>query len=376
VSGETPEPQVSRFERTWRSAAARDPGDDTETHPPGSTQADVRAVLNALPAMVGYWDSEQRNRMANDAYVEFFGRTPEEMLGMHLSELLGPELYRMNLPYIERALAGETQQFDRAIPTPAGEVRYTQASYVPDEVDGKVYGFFVLVTDITERRRAQQEVERSRARLAEAEHVARLGSWEWDIPTNHVVWSDGLYEIYGIRPDEFPQRYEPGSERVFAEDRERIDAEVRRSLEDCTPLDVEYRIVRPDGRIRHVHGRAEVIADDEGRPLRMTGTVQDVTEVRATAEALHQTAAELTRRATELQRRSQSPRGHKELTRALTARQIEILALMSEGLSNAEIAHSLFLSESTVKWHVRKILRALGVSNRAQAVARFLAAPD
>jgi DNA-binding NarL/FixJ family response regulator len=152
---------------------------------------------------------------------------------------------------------------------------------------------------------------------------------------------------------------------------------VRRALEACTPLDVEYRIVRPDGRIRHVHGRAEVIADDQGRPVRMTGTVQDVTEVRATAEALHQTAAELTRRAAELQRHSRSPaRGHEELSRALTGRQIEILALVSEGLSNAEIAHSLFLSESTVKWHVRKILRALGVSNRAQAVARFLAAPD
>lgn len=378
MTGETPEPQVSRFERTWRAAAARDPsGDGEETHSPGSTQADVRAVLNALPALVGYWDSELRNRMANDAYVEFFGRTPEEMLGMHISELLGPDLYRMNLPYIERALAGEAQQFDRAIPTPSGEVRYTQASYVPDEVDGKVYGFFVLVTDITERRRAEQEIERSRARLAEAEHVARFGSWEWDIPSNRVVWSDGLCEIYGVRPDEFQQRYEPGSQRVFAEDRERIDAEVRRSLEDCAPLDVEYRIVRPDGRIRHVHGRAEVIADDEGRPVRMTGTVQDVTEVRATAEALHQTAAELTRRAAELQRRSRSPgRGHDELARALTARQIEILALMSEGLSNAEIAHSLFLSESTVKWHVRKILRALGVANRAQAVARFLAAPD
>jgi PAS domain S-box-containing protein len=356
---ESPELPASRFERTWRSAA------------------DVRAVLNALPAMVGYWDTDLRNRMANHAYVEFFGRTPEEMLGMHISEVLGPDLYRRNLPYMERALAGETQRFDRAIPTPSGELRYTQATYVPDEVDGTVCGFFVLVTDITERRRAEQEVERSRARLAEAEHVARLGSWEWDIPSNRVVWSDGLCEIYGVGPDESERRYEPGSERVFAEDRDRLDAEVRRALQDCAPLDVEYRIVRPDGRIRQVQGRAEVIADEEGRPVRMTGTVQDVTEVRATAEALHQTAAELTRRAAELQRRARSSgRGQEELSRTLTARQIEILALMSEGLSNAQIGRSLFLSESTVKWHVRKILRALGVANRAQAVARFLAAPD
>ncbi|HET9023152.1 MAG TPA: PAS domain-containing protein [Burkholderiaceae bacterium] len=340
-------------------------------------QTDVRAILNALPAMVGYWDSDLRNRMANDVYVEFFGMTPEEMRGKHISEVLGPELYELNLPYLQRALAGEAQQFERAIPTPSGELRYTQASYVPDIVDGKVLGLFVLVTDITDRKRAEEEVERARARLAEAERIARVGSWEWDIPSNHVSWSPGLCEIYGIAPEEFGSRYEPGADRVFAEDRERVDAEVRRALETCAPLDVEYRIVRPDGRIRQVHGRAEVIADADGRPLRMVGTAQDVTEVRATAEALHQTSAELSRRAAELQRRgAQAGPTKDELRRALTARQLEILALMGEGMSNADIADRLFLGESTVKWHVRKILRALDVPNRAQAVARYLAAPD
>lgn len=340
-------------------------------------RGDIRAILNALPAMVGYWDSDLRNRMANDVYVEFFGLRPEEMLGMHISEVLGPELYELNLPYLARALAGETQQFERAIPTPSGELRYTQASYVPDIVDGEVQGIFVLVTDITDRKRAEEEVEHARARLAEAEHIARLGSWEWDIPSNRVIWSPGLCEIYGIEPEDFEGRYEPGAERVFAEDRARVDAEVRRALETCMPLDVEYRVVRPDGRIRHVHGRAEVIADADGRPVRMIGTAQDITEVRATAEALQQTAAELSRRAAELQR----PGAHAgptkdELKRALTARQLEILTLMGEGMSNADIADRLFLGESTVKWHVRKILRALGVANRAQAVARYLAAPD
>ena len=135
--------------------------------------------------------------------------------------------------------------------------------------------------------------------------------------------------------------------------------------------------MRPDGRIRHLHGRAEVIADDDGHPVRMTGTAQDVTEVRATAEALHQTAAELSRRATELDRPSApAGRARAEFAQRLTPRQLEILNLLSEGLSNAEIAGRLFISESTVKWHVAKILRALDVSSRAQAVARFLAAPD
>lgn len=342
-----------------------------------AARADIRAVLNALPAMVGYWDSGLRNRMANDAYLEYFGLAPEEILGMHISEVLGPELYELNRPYMERAMAGETQQFERAIPTPSGDVRYTQASYLPDVADGEVHGFFVLVTDITDRKRAEEELKRSRARLAEAERVARFGSWEWDIDTNRVVWSDGLYAIYGISPGDFEERYQPGSERVLAEDRERVDAEVRRALETCAPIDLDYRIVRPDGRVRHLHGRAEVIADADGRPLRMTGTAQDVTEVRATAEALHQTAAEMGRRAAALERVTHpASRAEDEFARVLTPRQLEILGLVGEGLSNAEIAARLFLGESTVKWHVRNILRALGVANRAQAVARLLADRD
>jgi PAS domain S-box-containing protein len=123
---------------------------------PDPEPLDLRVLLNRIPAMIGHWDRDLRNRLANDAYLEFFGKSPEEMRGLHISRLLGPELYEQNLPYIRRALAGETQLFDREIPLPSGERRYTQASYVPDFADGQVRGFYVLVTDISRRRRAEQ----------------------------------------------------------------------------------------------------------------------------------------------------------------------------------------------------------------------------
>jgi PAS domain S-box-containing protein len=333
----------------------------------------METILNALPAMVGYWDRDLRNLMANDAYFEFFGKSPQEMRGTHIRDLLGPELYEKNLPFIAAALAGEKQLFDREIRTPSGELRYTQASYIPDAADGVVHGFFVLVSDITERRRAEDELQRSRARLAEAEQIARLGSWEWDIAENTVVWSDGLFAIYGISPADFDGRYQPNSERVHPDDRERLNTTVSRALETCESIDQEYRIVRPDGRVRRLHGRAEVLTGEDGKPRRMVGTAQDVTEVRATAEVLHQTAADLGRRAAELQSLSSHRSNAKEqFSKTLTARQLEILAFISQGLSNAEIGERLFLAEPTVKWHVRKILLALGVANRAQAVARYL----
>lgn len=340
------------------------------------SRENIQAILNALPAMVGYWDRDLRNRMANDAYVEFFGKTPEEMRGVHISELLGPELYAKNLPFMEGALRGEPQTFDREITTPSGEVRYTQAFYIPDVAEGEVRGFFALVTDISERRRVEEEVEKSRTRLAEAERLARLGSWEWDIPNGTMTCSDGLFEIYGIRAEDFEGTYNPSrSKYLHPDDRAMVEAEMREAVESGTPVDFEYRIIRPDGRVRRLHSRAELIADNEGRPLRLTGTAQDVTEVRAAAEVLHQTATDLGRRAQELHRLpDRSARSDDELDKLLTPRQVEILGLVAEGLSNADISQRLYLSESTVKWHIRKILRSLGVANRAQAVARYLSA--
>lgn len=332
----------------------------------------VQALLDALPAMVGYWDRDLINQLANAAYIEFFGVSPEEMRGAHIRDLLGPELYEKNLPYIEGALAGEKQLFDREIPGPSGELRYTQASYIPDRRDGEVRGFFVLIADTTERRLIEEEVAHGRARLADAERVARLGSWEWDIPSNRLTCSDGLLAIYGIEAEDFDGRYDPSNTRyVHPEDRGLVEAEIEQAVATGTPVDFEYRIIRPDGRVRRLHSRAELIADPAGNALRLTGTAQDVTELHAAAEVLHQTASDLGRRAAELRSSSQASRDA-DLMKLLSPRQIEILALVADGLSNAEIAGRLYLTESTVKWHVRKILRALGVSNRAQAVARYL----
>ena len=116
----------------------------------------LRLVLDSLPAMIGYWDHGSRNVIANQAYVDFFGKSPDEIRGQHIRDLLGDELYALNLPYITRALAGEEQLFERTLIDQHGVTRYTQASYVPDVVHGKVRGFYVLVTDVTARVQAER----------------------------------------------------------------------------------------------------------------------------------------------------------------------------------------------------------------------------
>lgn len=117
-------------------------------------------VVNHISAMVAYWDADERCVFSNDAYREWFGRSPEEMRGMTLKELLGP-LYEKNLPFILGALQGKKQVFERQINLPGGDVRETIATYTPDVINGVVEGFSVHVADVTPLREREAALEKA-----------------------------------------------------------------------------------------------------------------------------------------------------------------------------------------------------------------------
>jgi len=114
-------------------------------------------VVNQISAMVAYWDKDQLCMFANDAYLTWFGKSPAQIVGMSMRDLLGP-LYEKNLPYIQRALAGELQVFERQIPLPGGGFRDSVATYTPDIAGGVVRGFSVHVADVTALRQRQGEL--------------------------------------------------------------------------------------------------------------------------------------------------------------------------------------------------------------------------
>ena len=115
-----------------------------------------RTILNAIPATAAYWDRDQRNQQVNDAVAAWTVRTPDQIRGLHLREVLGDALYEEDLPHISAVLAGEAQLYGRTLVNVAGQRRQVQVSCVPDLQDGEVRGFFVLITDITERILAEQ----------------------------------------------------------------------------------------------------------------------------------------------------------------------------------------------------------------------------
>jgi PAS domain S-box-containing protein len=164
---------------------------------------------------------------------------------------------------------------------------HDQATLVPDE-NGTESLLQGVMLDISDRKLAEARVRDSQVQLAEAQRLAQMGSWEFDLLTHDVTLSDELYRICGVSPGDFKDDFEAGMQLVHPDDR----AMVEQTFDDVNrnPRRFEYqvRILRPDGEVRTIHNHGDVVLDDDGRPVRMVGTVQDVTERKRAEGALRQ----------------------------------------------------------------------------------------
>ena len=127
---------------------------------------------------------------------------------------------------------------------------------------------------------------RTQSRLVEAQELSQIGSWEWDVARDVVTWSDELYRIYGVDPADHEATFGGYLALVHPDDRERVEQHVGRALADGTSFAFDERIVRPDGTVLTLASRGQVHRDADGRPLRMVGICQDVTESRRAERAL------------------------------------------------------------------------------------------
>ena len=137
----------------------------------------------------------------------------------------------------------------------------------------------VVGATIAESEAGSAELTRMASGLSEAQALAHVGSWEWDVKSNVVTWSDELYRIYGLDPATGAVDYDRYLERIHPEDRPFVDATVKRAYDERRPYAFEHRVVRPDGSVRTVAGRGRVIVEG-GEAVKMLGTSQDVTEQR------------------------------------------------------------------------------------------------
>ncbi|MBF0467278.1 MAG: response regulator [Desulfamplus sp.] len=260
----------------------------------------LKTITEVLPGMVGYWKNDLRCHFANHAYTEWFGKTPEQMRGIHVKDMMSPELFARNKPFIQAALRGEPQSFERTLVKPSGETGYTWAHYVPDIDDnGTVQGFFVLVSDITELKKTEFALKESEKTLNRAQAVSHTGSWHIDAKTNELSWSEQSYRIFGF-PVGTPFRYEDFIGRVHPDDRVAVDSAWQAAMKGL-PYDIVHRIVVPHAndalnnpntlesvQIKWVREQAELVFDSKGKLKTGIGTVQDITEQKQAEEIIRQ----------------------------------------------------------------------------------------
>jgi PAS domain S-box-containing protein len=261
-----------------------------------SKDALLRLVLETTQDAFVAIDEAGRIRDWNRAAEVLFGWSEDEAIGRPLGDTIIPERLRAAHAHgLRRYLGGDASRIlGKRLELPAlhrdGREFPVELTISPLRV-GPGWLFAAFLRDATDRTLAREALERDYGRLAEAERTARLGSWEWDLADERVTYSDSLYDIFGL---------ERGTEvtpdlalrLVHPDDRYRVQEQTRAALAGDAPFDLDFRIRRPDGSERTLHGRATVVRDPEGRPRRLIGTDVDVTE-RAQAEAEARRLAEV-----------------------------------------------------------------------------------
>jgi len=144
----------------------------------------------------------------------------------------------------------------------------------------------VSLTDITERKRTEDALRLLSERLQLATRVANIGIWDWDIPKNELAWDDSMYQLYGIRREDFGGAYDAWINTIHPEDKVHTDGEIQAALRGEHEYAPEFRIVRTDGAIRNIKADSRTSRDQEGKPLRMIGTNIDITERKQAEEEI------------------------------------------------------------------------------------------
>jgi PAS domain S-box-containing protein len=251
-----------------------------------ANEQQLRVIADAMPVLISYVDRDHRYRFNNRHYELWFGERSDDLRGRHAREVLGEAAYQALMPKFQAALSGKHVNFETEIPYRGGK-RHVNAHYVPDlGEDGVARGFFALVEDVSERKRAEQALESARLELSLALRAGRSGTFEWDIVANSNNWSDELHEVYGFKPGEFDGSQEAWLECVDPEDVDRIRAISEQALKEGDAV-FEFRIRRHDtGELRWLQGSGKVFYDAGRRPIRMRGINVDITEQKRAEEAL------------------------------------------------------------------------------------------
>ncbi len=293
------------LERDYIVTIARDLTERKETE---GRLREYERVVEGLEEMIAVVDRDYRYVIANRAFLNLRGMDKEQVVGRLVSEVIGEKDFETVFkPKMDQCFQGKVVRFQMTYEYPKAGKRDIFVSYFPIEGPTGIDRIAVVGQDITERGLAEEalrtserrqhkiaeQLEAERARLIEAQAVAKVGSWEAELPSLQVTWSEQTHRIFETDPSHFHPRRPDFVEFIHPEDRAKVDAAFQASLDKGEPSTVEYRIVMADGRLKVLEEQWRVFRDEQGRPIRLMGTCRDITEQKRSEEALRGNVAQL-----------------------------------------------------------------------------------
>lgn len=254
-----------------------------------------KAVLNRAQAVanVGSWLYD----LANDTMhlspqtCRIFG-LPENTTGSHDSYLarVHPEDRDATILAWQAALKGDAYDHVHRILVGKAIRWIRQKAELEFAPDGTPLSAMGIVQDITERQRIEDSLRASTDRLNEAQRLAKLGNWTLDLVTGDLVWSDEIFHLFEINPEQFGATYQAFLDAIHPEDRDAVSRAYEASLVNRAPYEISHRLRMGDGRIKWVHERCLTHFDAAGQPLQSLGTVQDISESKKAEERISELA--------------------------------------------------------------------------------------
>jgi PAS domain S-box-containing protein len=253
-----------------------------------------RRVVENSPDVIVRTDREGRVLFGNPAFEKGIGLPLAQIVGKTFPEIGFDRGFAPWEALRARAIDEGCEVADLIqVPTPEGP-RHLDVRMIPERnAAGEIESLLSISRDVSERVRLASQLRRSECQLKEAQALARLGSWEWDPRTDEHFWSDEYYRLLGYEPGEVAPCGAIVQAAIHPEERPLFLQSLASfyDIKEPTRFESEYRVVLPDGRVRYLHCHGEVLFDAAGRPARVLGTNQDVTEQRLAEQALRDSEA-------------------------------------------------------------------------------------
>jgi PAS domain S-box-containing protein len=256
------------------------------------SEARFRMVADAAPVLIWMSSSDKSVTFINKAWLEFTGRNREEELGHGWVDIVHPEdAEKARKTYAAAFEARKPFTINYRLRRHDGAYRFVSDSGVPRYgIQGDFRGYIGVCIDITDLLEQQKALHEFEERVSLAAEAAHLGVWELNTETNEVWISDKARELFQLDPKD-SVTFQTFQGRVHPDDRPMRDAAVKEAIETHGGYKIEYRALRPDGTVRWMHGRAQCIADGQGKLTRLLGVSMDVTD-RKEAQELFELATE------------------------------------------------------------------------------------